>query len=550
MDWLSEVFSYFTSDFLWAGAVLAVQITVLSLLIGVILGLVIALARMARNPVLRGSAWLYIWVLRGTPQLLQLVFIFDALPAIGLKFGSFPTAIIAFSLTAGAYTAEIIRGGILSVNPQQGMAASSLGMTGTQTLRRIIMPQALRSILPGLAGFAIILLQMTSVASVIFVNELTFRSQQIVGQTFDFFTVFTAAGMMYLLMTSVISLIQAYLEYRMNPDRDRRNSLPAIFLARLGMGQMAVKATAKDDDAKPAPLVAKRLSPEERTEIVRDILSKHYSAEPLEADKPFVSCRKVWKSYGDREILKGIYLDIEPGEVVAVLGPSGSGKSTMLRMINHLEPMDMGEVKVGGRYVGYQKGNGKLVPEASSVIAKARAQVGVSMVFQNFNLFANLTVLENITEAPMRVYGISAEEAEDMARKLLAVVGLSTHADHLPHRLSGGQQQRVAIARALAMRPRLMLFDEPTSALDPELVGEVLGVMRTLAEAGMTMIVVTHEMDFAREVADRVVFFDEGEIVEQGAPEQVIDNPQKARTQSFLRKLSRDEGAEGEGAAA
>jgi len=541
LEWLSDVLGYFTSEFLWAGAVLAVQITLLSLFIGCVLGLGVALARMARNPLLRGGAWFYIWVLRGTPQLLQLVFIFDALPAIGLKFDSFPTAVIAFSLTAAAYTAEIIRGGILSVNPQQAMAASSLGMTGAQTLRRIIMPQALRSILPGLAGFAIILLQMTSVASVIFVNELTFRSQQIVGQTFKFFTVFTAAGMIYLLMTSVISLVQAYLEYRMNPDRDRRTSLPAIFLKRLGLGALLQQAPAQTAET-AAPIVAKRLSPAERTEIVRDILSKHYSAAPLDDAGPFVDCRKIWKSYGDREILRGVYLAVEPGEVVAVLGPSGSGKSTMLRMINHLEPMDMGEIRVGGRYVGYSKGVGKMVPAAASAIAKARAETGVAMVFQNFNLFANLTVLENITEAPMRVYGVPQTEAEEMARKLLMVVGLSTHADHLPHRLSGGQQQRVAIARALAMRPRLMLFDEPTSALDPELVGEVLAVMRTLAEAGMTMIVVTHEMDFAREVADRVVFFDEGEIVEEGSPAQVIDNPQKARTQAFLRKLSRDEG--------
>ncbi|MAY46089.1 MAG: polar amino acid ABC transporter permease [Rhodobacteraceae bacterium] len=533
MEWISGVLGYFTSEFLWSGALLAVKITLASLICGGILGLFVALARMSLNPALRGLAWTYIWILRGVPQLLQLVFIFDALPAMGLKFGSFSTAVIAFSMTTAAYSAEIIRGGILAVNPQQAMAASSLGMTGAQTLRRIIMPQALRSILPGLAGFAIILLQMTSVASVIFVNELTFRSQQIVGQTFEFFTVFTAAGMIYLLMTSVISVIQAYLEYRLNPDRDRRKSLGTIFLQRLGMQMLKPGETGAGAPARP--VAVRRLTPAERAEIVRGILSKHYSKEPARTDIPFVRARKVWKSYGDREILKGIYLDIAPGEVVAVLGPSGSGKSTMLRMINHLEPMDQGEVLVGGRQVGYEGTRAM----SASAIARSRAEVGVSMVFQNFNLFANLTVLENIMEGPMQVYGVDEAEARALAEELLLVVGLSAHADFLPHRLSGGQQQRVAIARALAVRPRLMLFDEPTSALDPELVGEVLAGMRTLAEAGMTMIVVTHEMDFAREVADRVVFFDDGEIVEQGTPAQVIDAPQKDRTRAFLRKLSR-----------
>lgn len=522
MDWLSQVLGYFTSDFLWEGALLAVQITICAIALGFLLGLGVALLRMSRFAVVRSGAWFYIWLMRGTPQLLQLVFIFDALPVIGLKFDSFTTAVIAFSLSEAAFAAEIIRGGILSVNPQQGVAASSLGMGPALTLRRIVLPQALRSILPALAGNAIGMLKMTSVASVVFVSELTFRSQQIVGQTFEFFTVFAAAAAIYLVLTSIISGIQAWLEHSLDPERNRGGRARHPLLVRL-IGPLP---------ARPSTPRVSAVSPEARSVLVRNLLGTTAQAEE---DKPFVVCRRLWKSYGDRDILKGIDLEVKRGEVVAVLGPSGSGKSTLLRLINHLETLDEGEITIDGRYVGYDKKNGRLVPTSGR--AKARADVGVSMVFQNFNLFANLTALENIMEAPMRVHGVGREEAERTARQLLATVGLESHADHLPHHLSGGQQQRVGIARALAVKPRVMLFDEPTSALDPELVGEVLAVMRSLADAGMTMIVVTHEMNFAREVADRVVFFDEGEIVEQGRPEDVLDAPQKERTRRFLNRL-------------
>jgi polar amino acid transport system ATP-binding protein/polar amino acid transport system permease protein len=217
-----------------------------------------------------------------------------------------------------------------------------------------------------------------------------------------------------------------------------------------------------------------------------------------------------------------------------LMGPSGSGKSTLLRLVNHLEPLDWGEITVDGKYVGYaRRPGGGLTPTHN--LAKARANARIGMVFQHFNLFDHLTALENIIEAPTRVYGEPADKMRALGLSLLNAVGLVAHADHLPHRLSGGQQQRVAIARALAISPRLMLFDEPTSALDPELVGEVLAAIRRLAEAGMTMIIVTHEVRFAREVADRVIFMDDGIVVEQGPPEQVLDRPTHERTQRFLR---------------
>jgi polar amino acid transport system ATP-binding protein len=248
-----------------------------------------------------------------------------------------------------------------------------------------------------------------------------------------------------------------------------------------------------------------------------------------------VEARRVRKSYGDHEVLKGIDLDVGAGEVVSMLGPSGSGKSTFLRCINHLESIDGGEISVNGQLVGYRRHGGKKYELRPREVAAARRDVG--MVFQRFNLFPHRTAVENVMEAPVYVKGESREAARAHALELLDRVGLAERAAAYPAELSGGQQQRVAIARALAMRPKLMLFDEPTSALDPELVGEVLEVMQGLAADGMTMIVVTHEIGFAREVCHRVVFMDDGVIVEQGSPGEVLGNPRHRRTQAFLSKV-------------
>ncbi len=251
---------------------------------------------------------------------------------------------------------------------------------------------------------------------------------------------------------------------------------------------------------------------------------------------PMVDAQDVHKSFHNNEVLRGVNMQVQRKEVVCVIGPSGSGKTTFLRCINHLEKINRGRIYIEGQLIGYrQRADGKLVEDSERNIAAMRAQIG--MVFQRFNLFPHLTALENIMEAPMQVKGLPREQAEAKARELLGKVGLEQKADAYPARLSGGQQQRVAIARALAMDPKLMLFDEATSALDPELVGEVLKVMRQLAEEGMTMIVVTHEMGFAGDVADRVIFMDGGVIVEEGPPSQVLNAPQHERTQRFLRMI-------------
>ncbi|QIM15982.1 amino acid ABC transporter ATP-binding protein [Leucobacter insecticola] len=250
-----------------------------------------------------------------------------------------------------------------------------------------------------------------------------------------------------------------------------------------------------------------------------------------------VNFLNVHKSFGDVEVLKGINLTVEPSKVVCLIGPSGSGKSTLLRCVNHLETATAGAILVDGQMMGYNVRGDRLVEASEAEINKRREDVG--MVFQSFNLFGHMSALENVMFGPMRLKKISRSVAREQAVALLTKVGLGDRLENYPSQLSGGQQQRVAIARALAMEPKVMLFDEPTSALDPELVGEVLEVMRELARSGMTMIVVTHEMSFAREVADEVVFMDGGVIVERGEPEALLSNPQHERTRSFLSRVAR-----------
>ena len=248
-----------------------------------------------------------------------------------------------------------------------------------------------------------------------------------------------------------------------------------------------------------------------------------------------VFARAVRKSFGTLEVLKGVNLTVPTGTVSCIIGPSGSGKSTLLRCINHLERLSGGILLVDGEFVGYDPRDGKLYEVKDSLLCKRRADIG--MVFQAFNLFSHMTVIENLVEAPRRVRGVSWREAKTKAEALLAQVGLSDKATRYPRELSGGQQQRVAIARALAMNPKVLLFDEPTSALDPELVGEVLQVMRDLVESGMTMVVVTHEIGFAREVGDELIFMDRGIIVERGLPRDMISDPRSARTREFLSRV-------------
>lgn len=252
--------------------------------------------------------------------------------------------------------------------------------------------------------------------------------------------------------------------------------------------------------------------------------------------EPVIQALEVHKAFGELDILKGVSLEVRRGEVVVLIGASGSGKTTFIRCLNQLEEIQGGTIRVNGELMGFrERPDGRRVRDSERNIARRRRDIG--MVFQRFNLFPHMTVLENIIEAPIQVLGVARAAAVEQARALLARVRLSDKADHYPAQLSGGQQQRVAIARALAMKPQAMLFDEPTSALDPETVGEVLQVMKELAEDGMTMVVVTHEMGFAREVADRVVVLHQGELIEEGPPAQVFGNPTHPRTREFLSRV-------------
>lgn len=533
--WLHDVLGYTFTPFLLSGALLALEIAGLAMIGGLALGLCLAVLRLSRLRLVRSVAFGYVWFMRGTPLLLQLVFLYDALPRVGIRLDSFTTAVIGFALNEAAFSAEFIRGGILSVNRDQTVAASALGMGPLLTMRRIVLPQAMRAILPGIANSTVNMIKGTSIASIIFVNELTFRSEQIVAQNFQFFTVLTAAALIYLAMTSVITAVQAKLEAYYSADREAGPTKAPLFgrLFAIERSPIAAPATPIPAAANDCNIAA-RETPVQASSWVARLASRADAASPSSA-APFVVCRNVWKSYGTREVLRGLDFSVRRGEVVAILGPSGSGKSTLLRLINHLEHLDRGDITVDGAPVGYDRVGTVLKPRRD--LAKCRADARIGMVFQHFNLFDHLTALENVIEAPIRVHGEDPLHARAIGMELLASVGLANHAHQLPHRLSGGQQQRVAIARSLAISPRLMLFDEPTSALDPELVGEVLSVIRRLADAGMTMVIVTHEVRFAREVADQIVFIDGGEIVEQGTPRDIIGNPQQERTRRFLRMV-------------
>lgn len=523
-----ELFLHYLSfGYLLQGIILTLGVTAIGLSGGLGLGALLAAMQMSRNRWLSGFARGYAIIFRGTPLILQMVFAYDALPHIGVRLSPLMAAGLALAANEAPFIAEMLRAGIRGIDPGQVAAGRSLGMSSSVLMRRIIAPQATRVMIPAFGNEAVSALKNSSLASIISVQELTLRSTQLASSTFDFFSIFFASGLVYLLLTGAVSGIQLIAEYALDLDRTARRRGKSAHAQ-----PNATAETQASDDV--SDLVAAEGG------AVIPLASRQGRPAPLrgrvqEADVITVEVKGLSKHFGNQVVFKELDLTVRAGEVVALLGPSGSGKSTLLRCINRLEEWDSGEVRIGGRRVGFEDDGTPLAPNA---IARQRAKVGVGMVFQQFNLFDHLTALENIA-GPLRwVQGWPADKAEQRARELLERVGLTHRADALPRHLSGGQQQRVAIARVLAPRPNVLLLDEPTSALDPELVNEVLEVIQKLSrEDRLTMIIATHQLRFAKEVAHRVVFLSHGVVTEEGTAEQVLTNPKHPLTARFLRVM-------------
>jgi polar amino acid transport system permease protein len=530
-----ELFLHYLSlPYLRQGIVFTLEVTGLGLLGGLGVGLVLASMQLCRYRILSACARAYAVIFRGTPLILQLVFAYDALPHIGLRLSSVAAAGLALAANEGPFIAEILRSGVLGVEPGQVVAGQALGMTPWVLMRRVIAPQAIRTMVPGLGNETVSALKNSSLASVIAVEELTLRSTQLASSTFDFFSIFFASGLMYLALTGAVSALQLTIEAMLDLDRPKPRDLLTRFLPWHRVGVPAATNVARPDAGAGLP----SLGSGERgggAPIIVTVPNRAARADALAGAPAMVEVRDLCKRYGEHVVFSDLDLTVRSGEVIALLGPSGTGKSTLLRCINLLEGWDGGTVRVAGRRLGYREDGAKLPPRE---LARERATVGVGMVFQQFNLFSHLTARENVA-GPLRwVHGMPAAEADRRACELLERVGLAHRADALPRHLSGGQQQRVAIARALAPRPSVLLLDEPTSALDPELVGEVLEVVRRLAvEDGLTMIISTHQLRFAKEVADRVVFLSNGRVTEEGLAHEVLTRPRHPLTARFLQVM-------------
>src|SRR5215471_17891135 len=535
---MSLFLHYVSLPYLLEGIELTLQVTALGLIGGLFLGLILAWMQLSRFWLLAAFARGYTVIFRGTPLILQMVFAYDALPHIGLKLPAVMAAGLALACNEAPFIAEMLRAGVLGVERGQLLAGQALGMGPAVLMRRIIAPQAIRTMIPAFGNESVSALKNSSLASVIAVQELTLRSTQLASSTFDFFSIFFASGLLYLLLTGAVSAIQLGFEWLLDLDRTTRERRLADYLP----WRRVDLATKLDLATRNAPIIDVSSScPAKITEMPPLTLSRENRAKraaTIARNNIAVDVKDLRKSYNAQTVLNGLDMTVRVGEVLALLGPSGSGKSTLLRCINHLDNWDSGTVRVGGRRLGFGDDGKPLSPRA---IANERAEVGVGMVFQQFNLFSHLTAKENVA-GPLRwVHGMARVDAERRATELLERVGLAHRADALPRHLSGGQQQRVAIARALAPNPSVLLLDEPTSALDPELVNEVLEVIRRLAvEDGLTMIISTHQLRFADEVADRVVLLSDGAIVEEGPAHQVLSNPRTTVAQRFLSAVAED----------
>lgn len=506
---MSTLLHYLISQALLEGLRTTLFIAAVSSIFAFPLALAVALLRNSSVRVVSSIVGTYQWVVRGVPLLVQLLFFYNGLPSLGIKLDPIQTGILTLTLYEAAFSGEIIRGGFNAVKSNQIEAAKSLGMGRWMTLKEIRLPQMVRVILPAIGNRGIYMIKNTSLMSVIAVSELTLRAGELTSATFQYIPAYGAAAILYLLSTSVIEYLQRRTETYLSLEQRARR--------RDASRKAAAGAVGEPTGSERAGAIGKAAN--------LGINSVAGEAGDLTGELVVDNIRK---QFSNKVVLDGVSFRLGHGTVMCILGSSGGGKSTLLRIVAGLIPADEGKVEFESRAGGTMSRNA----EQGSRLSRGQRNFGI--VFQQFNLFEHMTVLQNITEAPVLVNKETAEEAVAHAHRLLQLVGLSGYEDKYPFELSGGQQQRVAIARALAMRPKVLLLDEPTSALDPELTAEVLDTMRLLAKSGMTMVVATHEINFARQCADVVLFMDHGAVVERGPPEDVIDSPKNTRLRRFL----------------
>ncbi|CAJ7783310.1 amino acid ABC transporter, ATP-binding/permease protein [Burkholderia pseudomallei] len=576
-QWGWPVFAeWFLSEPVLSGLARTLLLTALGALFGFALGVPLALARVSRSPLLAACAWAFIWLFRSIPLIVLLLilnnlgYLYDhvrlGVPFTGITFAEVATtdlispfcaAVLGLTLNHAAFAAEGIRGGILSVDQGQLEAAAALGLPRARQATRIVLPQAMRAFLPVAFNDLIALAKGSSMVYVLAMPELFYTVQVIYRRNLEVIPLLMVATVWYLIILTVLSIVQAQVErrYARGAVREPERSPAAALVGRLAgaLPRRRVGAAGRSDatgDARPASKAAGAPSAADAPGAAAPGASASFAASraPGRARSPGaarapasgrrggeIAVQRVSKRFGAHKVLDDVSFVAPAGSVTVILGQSGSGKSTLLRTINHLERVDGGFIDIDGELIGYRREGDTLYELKEKDVLRRRADVG--MVFQNFNLFAHLTVLENIVEALVASGRATRAEAERDARELLARVGLAAKAHAYPRQLSGGQQQRVAIARALALKPKVLLFDEPTSALDPELVNEVLDVIKELARSGTTLVIVTHEIGFAREVADTVLFMEHGRIVEAGPPAQVLGAPAHPRTRAFLSKV-------------
>jgi polar amino acid transport system permease protein len=511
LNWV-YFFSLFAMEMFWRAVVIVVALGTLSWLISLVLGFFVASAGLSSKVALRSLAKVYVWFFRSVPLLVLLVFVFN-MPQIFPSAGPmlaipFISGLISLVLTETAYMAEIHRGGLISVSKGQREAGRALGLGFLGVQARIVVPQAFRISLPTLVNEYVTVIKLTSLVSVISLPELLMTGQRLYSQNFLVMETLLAVAVYYVLIVSVFGAAFHWLERRLNLQRRQPATLDDNSCAHL-RASLKLPAIVNESSAEPgAPLA--------------------------------LEMRNITKRYGEQTVLDGIHLNVAAGEVLSLIGPSGSGKTSLIRTINALEAIHTGEIILFGESY-LQAGDD---PHDRHVRDGVRR---IGMVFQNFNLFPHLTVLDNILMAPRYHSADQNAGMRDIALGLLDKVGLLAHAHKYPHQLSGGQQQRVAIARALALQPDIMLFDEPTSALDPELVGDVLKVIQSLVKEGMTMLIVTHEMEFALNISDRVVFMEDGHLKLDVSPDVLRNQSNPGEVLQRVRKFM---GLSGTGASA